>query len=191
MTIQLGFYVDAERCVQCQACEVACKGANGVELGVKWRRVIDVWVGAYPELTNRNLSVSCQHCAEPACVEVCPAGAISKRAKDGIVVVDRDLCIGCRTCAQACVYRAPQFGADGTMQKCVLCHERLDAGGEPACVATCPGSALHFGDVGVLKRQPGNRTIRQLDGPGHPSLLVGTAPGSPSAEVYLEALLHA
>ena len=190
MSTQLGFYVDAERCVQCQACEVACKGANNVELGLKWRRVINVWIGQYPQLTNRNLSVSCMHCAEPACMEVCPTGAITKRAQDGIVLVDRDVCIGCRTCAKACKYGAPQFGADGTMQKCILCADRLDAGGEPACVGTCPGEALHFGPVAELAKRPGTRKIQQLTGQGQPSLLIGTAPGSPTAEVYLHGILQ-
>jgi anaerobic dimethyl sulfoxide reductase subunit B (iron-sulfur subunit) len=190
MATQLGFYVDAERCVQCQACEVACKGANYVELGVKWRRVIDVWVGEYPHLTNRNLSISCQHCAEPACLEVCPSGAITKRASDGIVLVDRDVCIGCRTCAEACLYGAPQFGADGTMQKCILCVDRVDAGEEPACVATCPGEALHFGPVTELANRPGPRVVQQLTGQGRPSLFIGTAPGSPKADIYLQGILH-
>jgi anaerobic dimethyl sulfoxide reductase subunit B (iron-sulfur subunit) len=190
MSIQLGFYVDAERCVQCQACEVACKGANNVELGLKWRRVINVWIGEYPRLTDRNLSVSCQHCAEPACLEVCPVGAITKREKDGIVLVDRETCIGCRSCAAACIYHAPQFGADGTMQKCILCHGRVDGGEEPACVATCPGEALHFGPFAELEKRPGTRVIQQLTGQGKPSLFIGTAPGSPKADVYLDGILH-
>jgi anaerobic dimethyl sulfoxide reductase subunit B (iron-sulfur subunit) len=191
MNTQLGFYVDAERCVQCHACEVACKGANYIELGVKWRRVIHAWVGEYPDLTDRNLSVSCHHCAEPACMEVCPVGAITKREKDGVVLVDREACIGCRACAAACIYHAPQFGADKTMQKCTFCVDRIDAGDEPACVSTCPGEALHFGPVDELKRRvQSRRVIRQLVGQGGPSLFIGVAPGAPSPEVYLDGILH-
>ena len=190
MATQLGFYVDAERCVQCQSCEVACKGSNHVELGVKWRRVINVWLGTYPKLTDRNLSIACHHCAEPACLEVCPVGAITKRASDGIVLVDRETCIGCRSCAAACLYHAPQFGSDGTMQKCNFCYTRVDAGEEPACVATCPGEALHFGPVAELAKQKGPRVVQQLTGQGKPSLFIGTAPGSPKAEVYLDGILH-
>jgi len=166
------------------------QGHNNVELGVKWRRVIHVWVGEYPKLTDRHLSIACQHCAEPACLEVCPVGAITKREKDGIVLVDRETCIGCRSCAEACIYHVPQFGNDRTMQKCTFCVERIDAGDEPACVATCPGEALFFGPLEALKQRSGNRVIRQLTGQGNPSLFIGTAANAPQAEVFLEGILH-
>jgi Fe-S-cluster-containing dehydrogenase component len=118
MKKQFGFYFDSERCVQCHACEVACKSANNIDLGLKWRTVENIWNGAYPEITNKSISFSCIHCAEPACVEACPTGAVKKREQDGIILVDREKCIGCHCCLLACPFGIPQFGRDGRMQKC-------------------------------------------------------------------------
>ncbi len=73
---QYGFHINLDRCVQCHACEVACKAHNGVELGIKWRKVIGIWSGRYPDLTNRSISYSCMHCVEPGCVAVCPEEAL-------------------------------------------------------------------------------------------------------------------
>jgi Fe-S-cluster-containing dehydrogenase component len=98
---------------------------------------------------------SCLHCEEPACVTVCPTGASYKRAEDGIVLVNADLCIGCKLCSWACPYGAREFDDyDGVMKKCTLCIDRIynenipEAERVPACVATCPAHARHFGDLG-------------------------------------------
>ena len=95
--------------------------------------------------------------------EVCPVNAISKRSEDGIVVVDRTKCIGCRACGKACPYHAPQFGTDGHMQKCDLCLDRISAGKQPACT-TCPAGALTFGTMEELPKLAGKKTVRQLEG---------------------------
>jgi anaerobic dimethyl sulfoxide reductase subunit B (iron-sulfur subunit) len=150
MAKQYGFYLQTDRCVQCHACEVACKSWNGVELGIQWRRVADFWEGKFPQVTNRTISYACMHCAQPACVQVCPAGAISKRADDGIVLVDQGKCTGCRSCAAACPFDVPQYGRTGTMQKCDMCQDRLQQGKQPSCAATCPGEALKFGTTDEL-----------------------------------------
>jgi anaerobic dimethyl sulfoxide reductase subunit B len=147
MAKQYGFYVDTDRCVQCHACEVACKSWNGIELGIRWRRVLDVWGGQFPKVANQTISYSCMHCSKPACVEICPEKAISKRAEDGIVVVNTHKCVGCRSCAKACPFHIPQYGKTGVMQKCDFCLERLSQGKRPSCVATCPGEALKFGTI--------------------------------------------
>ena len=76
MSTQYGFYINTDRCVQCHACEVACKAWNRVDLGIKWRRVADFWGGNFPEVTNQTVSFSCMHCAKPACVESCPTHAL-------------------------------------------------------------------------------------------------------------------
>jgi anaerobic dimethyl sulfoxide reductase subunit B len=144
---QYGFYINTDRCVQCHACEVACKSWNGIEPGIRWRRVLDVWNGQFPKVTNYTISYSCMHCATPACVEACPERAISKRVEDGIVIINSAKCVGCRTCASACPFDIPQYGRNGVMQKCNLCLERLDQGKQPSCVATCPGEALRFGTI--------------------------------------------
>ena len=136
-------------------------------------------------MTNRNLSISCLHCAKPACLEVCPVDAISKRAEDGIVVVDRAVCIGCRSCARACPYGAPQFGRDGTMQKCNLCLGRITRGEVPACVATCPGEALDFGPIEKLLPS-GAASARKLEGATQPSLVIITSDAA-ARKIYTEA----
>ena len=98
---------------------------------------------------------SCLHCETPACVTVCPTGASYKRTSDGIVLVDEDKCIGCKLCSWACPYGAREFDTDvGVMKKCTLCVDRIyndniaPEDRVPACVAACPTSARHFGDLG-------------------------------------------
>ncbi len=172
MATQYGFFVEVEKCVQCHACEVACKAEHNVDLGVHWRRVVSVWGGRFPNVTNTSLSLSCQHCGNPACVAVCPAGAISKRAEDGIVVVDRSKCIGCHYCFFACPFGVPQYGDDGTMQKCNLCLERLAEGKQPKCVSTCPAEALHAGPIEELAKMATEKAATRLAGSTNPSVLI-------------------
>jgi molybdopterin-containing oxidoreductase family iron-sulfur binding subunit len=104
----------------------------------------------------------CQHCEEPPCVDVCPTGASFKRA-DGIVLVDKHTCIGCRYCMMACPYKARSFihevvtdqkpdvpRGKGTVESCTLCVHRVDRGEIPACVEACTkdgGQAMLFGDL--------------------------------------------
>ena len=92
---------------------------------------------------------------QPACVEVCPTGASYKRAEDGIVLVNEDICIGCKLCSWACPYGAREYDGDsGVMKKCTLCIDRIynenleETDRVPACVSTCPANARHFGDLG-------------------------------------------
>ena len=162
MIKQYGFGFDAERCVQCHACEVACKSLHGIEPGIRWRRVVDIWDGQYPNVMNRTISFACLHCGDPACETVCPTGAIKKRTQDGIVVVNRDRCIGCHICLMACPFGVPQYGNDGKMQKCDLCVDLLAHGKEPACVATCPAEALHFGTMEELTEMAAEKSALKL-----------------------------
>jgi anaerobic dimethyl sulfoxide reductase subunit B (iron-sulfur subunit) len=159
---QLGFDFDADKCVQCHACEVACKASHQVELGIKWRRVIWIWRGEFPKVACRTVSLSCLHCGNPPCEAACSAGAISKRPGDGIVVVDQVRCIGCHACLVACPFGVPQYGAAGKMQKCDLCVDRIEAGKEPACVATCPSGALRFGSLNELSEKTMTLCARKL-----------------------------
>ena len=172
MERQYGFYFDSERCVQCHACEVACKSWNELELGMKWRRVEELWAGQFPQVTNKTVSLSCMHCAKPACVEICPAKAISKRLEDGIVIVDKTKCTGCRSCGAACPFHVPQYGRAGTMQKCNFCIGRLEQGKQPSCVATCPGEALKCGPIDVLVKSSTRKPAEKLSGPTSPSFLI-------------------
>jgi anaerobic dimethyl sulfoxide reductase subunit B (iron-sulfur subunit) len=163
MSDEYGFSYAKENCIQCHACEVACKSWRGVEPGVKYRRVENIWQGSYPDVKNISASIACLHCVDPACVNVCPEGAISKRAEDGAVIVDRDKCIGCQTCLEACTFNAPAFGSDGKMQKCDMCINEIDFQiDSPPCVATCPTKALGFGKMNGLEKMAMEAAIKQL-----------------------------
>lgn len=167
---RLGMVIDLKRCIGCNSCTLACKQENGTPAGIHFARVITREVGTYPQAKRTFLPVLCNHCAEAPCAEACPTGATHIRA-DGIVMVERQKCIGCRACAVACPYmnrhfieqgflehgyggngaspyETLKFGAfdEGTMSKCTLCAHRVDHGLEPACVVTCPTDARIFGD---------------------------------------------
>ena len=167
---QLGLVIDLDTCVGCHACVTACKSWNtsghpgpladtdpyGDEPNGAWLNRVhsfEVDDGACGRTVH--FPRSCLHCAEPACVTVCPTGASYKRAEDGIVLVNADLCIGCGLCAWACPYGArEQDPVQHTMKKCTLCVDRIDnqnlpeAERQPACVLACPTRARHFGDLG-------------------------------------------
>ena len=111
--MQHGFYFDHTRCVKCHACEIACKSWNEVEVGPRWREVVKIESGTFPDVQAMNVSMACMHCGDAPCRSACPVGAIDKRADDGIVVVDPDKCIGCGFCTWACPFNAPQLSAAG------------------------------------------------------------------------------
>jgi anaerobic dimethyl sulfoxide reductase subunit B (iron-sulfur subunit) len=103
---------------------------------------------------------------------VCPTGAISKRTEDGIVVVDSNKCIGCRYCFFACPFGVPQYGEDGTMQKCNLCLSRLAEGRQPACVENCPAKAIYAGTFEELAKLASAKVAKRLTGSTLPSVLI-------------------
>ena len=169
--------VNLDRCTGCFGCEVACKMENGVALGERWSKVFTVGpVGEYPDMTRYALPTMCQQCENAPCVSVCPTGA-SYRDGNNVVLVDKEKCIGCKSCIMACPYGARYyrenedgyFGTElneyeavmytampqGRVDKCTFCVDRIDAGGnEPqACVAACPAGARVFGDLETLKKQ--------------------------------------
>jgi Fe-S-cluster-containing dehydrogenase component len=167
---KLGLVIDLDTCVGCHACAVSCKEWNtGGKLGplsdydkqgpepdgVWLNRVHSYEVGAEGCSRTVNLPRSCLHCEDALCVTVCPTGASYKRAEDGIVLIDPEICIGCKLCSWACPYGAREFDEEeGVMRKCTLCVDRIydrnlpEAEREPACVAACPTRARHFGDLG-------------------------------------------
>ena len=162
--------IDRGRCVGCDACAIACKQANATLPGMFWNHVEKAEEGTYPNARQVFTPVLCNHCANPACVEVCPAQATWQR-EDGIVVIDHEACIGCGACVAACPYEmrslVPEtiegyYGEMGlcafetarypehvpnTAEKCDFCAARLDEGKKPACVAACPARARVFGDA--------------------------------------------
>lgn len=166
--MQLGFYIDQSRCIGCHTCAVACKDWHDIPAGaVNWRWVVTVEKGQYPAVFVAFLSLSCLHCAEPACLSVCPVDAIEKRECDGIVVVDQGACLGkeaCGVCKEACPWGVPQFGLepDAKMQKCHFCMNRWQEGRKPICVEACPVWALDAGPLDELESRRG--VLKEIDG---------------------------
>ena len=163
--IQMGFYFDQTRCTGCYTCIVACKDWYDIDTGpVNLMRVACIEHGTFPDLFAAYLASPCYHCADPPCLKACPEGAITKRADDGIVVVDGDRCVGTeqcpKKCLKACPWDVPQFGAEvgAKMQKCELCIDRLEQGQAPICVEACPMFALDAGPMDVLQEKYGSTT---------------------------------
>lgn len=151
-----GFAINLHRCIGCRTCSIGCKMENGVADGLlrirvlndEERAVYDTPMGTYPNLTMTWTPVPCQHCDEAPCVGVCPTGATVKR-EDGIVTIDKETCIGCKSCMEACPYDARVFDEESnTVDKCTLCAHRIDAGlGTTMCQISCPGRAITVGDI--------------------------------------------
>ncbi len=156
--------IDLNRCVNCKACNGACKEANDVGIGYFWtwvdRKQSDRLVeeNGAPSHDFYYLPMQCQHCDSPACVTVCPTGA-SKKLDDGTIQIDPDQCIGCEACVSACPYGVRYLNAEkGIVQKCTLCHDRITEGELPQCVVNCVGMAKWFGDLD-------EGDVRNFDGP--------------------------
>jgi len=166
-SVRWGMLIDLGRCDNgCDDCVSACAKENGLrgfgrpETDAQWIRKVEI---KNPQTCNsQSLPVMCQHCEYPPCVDVCPTGASFKRA-DGIVLVNKHTCIGCRYCMMACPYKARSFVHEvledqkpdaprgkGTVESCTLCVHRIDADRQPACVEACSdtgGGAMLFGDL--------------------------------------------
>jgi molybdopterin-containing oxidoreductase family iron-sulfur binding subunit len=175
--VRWGMLIDANLCTEgCQECVLACNRENGLEGGTRptdsqWIRKVEL-----KDLrSGRKASapVMCQHCAKPPCVDVCPTGASFKRA-DGIVLVDRHTCIGCRYCMMACPYKARSFVHEtlttqkpevprgkGCVESCTLCVHRIDRGERStACAQACPTKAILFGDLNDPESEISRRVVQ-------------------------------
>ena len=166
-TVRWGMLIDTAKCATgCDACVTACNDEHGLtgtgrpQSDAQWIRKVE----RRDRSTGRvsSLPVLCQHCEDPPCVDVCPTGSSFKRA-DGIVLVDKHTCIGCRYCVMACPYKARSFVHEqleqqlsysprgkGTVESCTFCVHRIDADETPACVEACGKSgnkAMLFGDI--------------------------------------------
>lgn len=182
---QLGWVIDLDKCTGCHACSVACMAENNtsplaspltvrngrVQGAVIYRKVLHTMSGSYPTPNLAFVTMSCNHCEFPACMKSCPKGAISKRASDGVVLIDQAKCIGCKYCVWACPYGAPQYNeATKKVEKCTLCAHRLAEGLQPACVTTCSGRALSLEEFDMSRS--GENAPAGFTGPKltHPSV---------------------
>ncbi|MFQ5660074.1 MAG: formate dehydrogenase FDH3 subunit beta [Gammaproteobacteria bacterium] len=163
---RMKFLCDMDRCIECNACVTACKNENEVPWGINRRRVVTINDGVPGE---RSMSVACMHCSDAPCAAVCPVDCFYT-TDDGVVLHDKDLCIGCGYCFYACPFGAPQFPTDkssygtrGKMDKCTFCaggpeadnspeefkkygRNRLAEGKLPLCAEMCATKALLGGD---------------------------------------------
>ena len=157
---------DLNRCVSCLNCVVACKEANEVPIGDFWIKILRVGPNpktpdsVYPDVEMYYLPVSCQHCENPACVDVCPTGA-SHKTENGSVQIDHDKCIGCQFCAMACPYGVRYLNEEEkVVEKCTMCEQRISQGELPQCVSQCGARARFFGDL--------DKGVENFEGPAHP-----------------------
>jgi Fe-S-cluster-containing dehydrogenase component len=153
---QITIYVDTKRCMNCRACEIACKLEHDLPAGPRYTMVTEVEISKNGVDKCEFLPTPCLHCGDAPCIQSCPTGAIYKRSKDGVVLVEKSKCIGCHECLWACTFGVPQFGQDGKMEKCTLCAHLLDEGGKPACAKACPAEAILVGttdEISVILRE--------------------------------------
>src|SRR6202008_1453655 len=166
---RMKFICDSERCIECNGCVTACKSEHEVPWGVNRRRVVTMNDGIPGE---KSISVACMHCSDAPCMAACPVDCFYKTS-EGVVLHDKDLCIGCGYCFYACPFGAPQFPQDGAfglrgkMDKCTFCaggpepdqsatefrkygRNRLSEGKLPACAELCSTKALLGGDGDVI-----------------------------------------
>lgn len=164
-----GWLFDPKRCIECSACEAACKQWNQVDTGVnvRWRRVRRQESGTFPAVQVTAVSMACNHCENAFCQKVCPVRAVWRR-DDGIVLIDVDRCVGCGQCYVFCPYGAPQLNpATRKTTKCTMCFDRIEQGLQPACATICPTGALQWGEWSEIQgrgvdRIPGFQFPRQM-----------------------------
>jgi len=143
--------VDVQKCVGCHSCELACAVAhsNAKELADALAeqprqkpRVHVEYVG------GASVPMQCRHCEEAPCTLVCPKGAIKRASPDDPVLIDAELCTGCKFCMLACPFGVIELPREGkALIKCDLCVARTEAGEQPACVEACPTGALGFAEL--------------------------------------------
>lgn len=177
---RLALLIDTERCTGCKSCEAACKQEHRLGPGEYRNKVL--WLGDADRAGLSFLTLTCQHCARPACLRACPVNpkAIEKDAASGVVRVIESRCTGCGECVIACPYSAMGFDARGHHAvKCDLCEDRRGRGETTACASVCPTRAIRFGERDALiadARREG-RTLHDND-----DFLLGPA------TVYLERI---
>jgi anaerobic dimethyl sulfoxide reductase subunit B (iron-sulfur subunit) len=141
-----GFIFNSDRCVNCKACSAACLLEN--EWSVSARKVFTYNSDLIPYIPVINLSLACNHCKKPLCLDGCPAGAFYRDNSSSAIVIETDKCIGCSYCTWNCPYDAPKLNVNkGSIEKCNFCYLRINEGVEPGCTSSCPTGALRYGDI--------------------------------------------
>lgn len=143
-----GMVIDTNRCLMCHGCTIACISENNVPDGHyrSWVKVVDK--GVYPEVSRHPLPRLCNNCEDAPCLNLCPTGATYRTPEDGVVHVNREVCVGCRICVEACPYGSRFVNPlTNTADKCDFCYHRITRGLQPACVDACTGRARIFGDL--------------------------------------------
>ncbi|MGI1659229.1 MAG: 4Fe-4S dicluster domain-containing protein [Desulfitobacterium sp.] len=149
MAKQLGFFLDVNRCLGCGTCIKACASANRLPSPLTWRKLWQMEDAKVDQgqISRFFLSTSCNHCANPECMRVCPSGAYAKR-RDGIVLHYPDKCISCKSCVASCPFGAPQINPQTEKaSKCQLCYEQIDRGSLPHCVQACVTGAIQLREI--------------------------------------------
>lgn len=169
MKFDWGYVVDTTKCIGCGACVRACSVENSVpdtffrtwveryEINSDEKVRVDSPNGAMESFKEDNYKSDvvkaffvpkiCNHCVNSSCTQVCPVGA-TYHTPDGVVLIDKEHCIGCGYCVQACPYGCRYIDhSKGTSDKCTLCYHRIHKGLEPACVDACPRDARIFGNL--------------------------------------------
>lgn len=152
----IGFYIDTDNCFGCKTCQMSCANEHQRGVGVFQRRVREFQAS---DPRKAFISMSCNHCENPACMAACPVGAYSKN-EEGAVIQDHTKCIGCRMCILSCPFHAPTYNEEeGATYKCDTCIDRRNAGLPPRCVASCPGANITFGEFDDVTKMDGAQTI--------------------------------
>lgn len=173
--VQQAFYLDGTRCTGCKTCVIACKDKYDLGPGISPRKVYECTGGETlrddagcfsTTCFNYYISIACNHCTDPVCVQVCPTMAMRKDEGTGLVTVDAKRCIGCGYCHLSCPYNAPKVDrSKGRSVKCDGCKDRVAVGEKPACVLACPARALAFGPVSEMSDRGERARIAPLPDP--------------------------
>ena len=148
-------YIEPEKCLGCNSCELACALIHSKS------RELEKAIMEKPRPVNRvrvicdtgiSMPLQCRHCTDAPCVKVCPSNALSKM-ENGIVLINNELCIGCKFCVIACPFGSIKSDKEGkAVVKCDLCFERIESGEDPACVTACATNALKYIDADDISK---------------------------------------
>jgi Fe-S-cluster-containing dehydrogenase component/DMSO reductase anchor subunit len=172
---QYGFRVDMDACTGCKACVAACNSLNGLDDDEAWRSVGLLHGGSSHAPVQQTVTTACHHCLDPACMNGCPVKAYEKDPATGIVRHLDDQCIGCQYCVLTCPYEVPQFNSKrGIVRKCDMCSDRLAASEAPACVQSCPNTAITIQIVDKTRTMEDAQGGAFLPGAPSPAITVPT-----------------